>query len=145
MPSLRKLKLKIRFYSAHLDGPGLLARICTKFPCIEELCIDSTEVIPDVVFLGENEELPFLQLASNKEFFCCCIFLFKWFIKINHAFFEELEALDLGVVDKQHGPLSCGQRPVCFSDASFIRVFSQMMLRKFRFRSSAPLQHVRNS
>lgn len=66
VPGLRKLELKIYSRIVRANGAEFLARICTNFPCLEGLYFHDAAFIPDVVFLGANGELPFLQLTSKK-------------------------------------------------------------------------------
>lgn len=62
MPNLRKLTLMV-----YPDQVQLLAGIWSNFPRIQELYLSQALILPDVLFLGELGELPFLQLASTRE------------------------------------------------------------------------------
>lgn len=65
MPSVRKLEIKIRDWDAKSGGSRLLAGIWGGFPNIVELKLLQNASLADVDFIGENGELPFLQLTSK--------------------------------------------------------------------------------
>lgn len=68
MPGLRKLKLQMHNYYGD-DRSILLARAWSNFPTLEELYFHNcAALLGDTAFIGENGELPVLQLTSEIKF-----------------------------------------------------------------------------
>lgn len=67
MPSLRKLKIFINDHQNSTESSKALARIWSNFPNLEEIYFVkmSYPVLQDVAFIGEDQDLPFLQLTSE--------------------------------------------------------------------------------
>lgn len=81
LPNLRILRFETPNYNCKGDGGKLLARLWSSVPTLEELEFIYVPFLHDVVFIGENGELPFLHLESEATFFFdFVILLSKYFI-----------------------------------------------------------------
>lgn len=65
-PSLRILKVDSPIIKWDCDAGKSLAGLWNKVPCLEEVEFKADYFLQDIVFIGENGELPFLQLTSKK-------------------------------------------------------------------------------
>lgn len=69
MPSLRILSIRIRDSDFGDDVSLLLPGVWGNFPNLEELYFQRAPLIEDIMFIGKNGELPFLQLTSKAAIF----------------------------------------------------------------------------
>lgn len=54
---------------ADTNGSQFFASVRSNFPNLQELRVERSVYLGDVSFIGENGELPFLQLTSTKNIY----------------------------------------------------------------------------